>query len=104
MIDRETKKEKARRRQALMNKARLYLILHGVSSPRELGSCPLGDKCRYFRGEGIRCRRQRLNANNRIYAVFEKGTQVIAVVNSKQSKKFASRLCASGLVPEESAI
>ena len=96
----EAKKEKARRASLLLNKARLYVITHGVSSPRELGSCPLGEKCRHFKGEGVRCRLQRLHANQRLYAVFERGTKVITIVNARKSKQYPSRLCVSGLVPE----
>lgn len=102
MNDWDAKKEKARLRQALLNKARLYVITHGVSSPREFGCCPLGEKCPHFRGEGVRCRLQGLHVNRRLYAVFEKGAKAIAIVNARKSKQYPSRLCVSGLVPEES--
>ena len=101
MNDWEAKKEKARRATMLLNKVRLYLVLHGGTPLRQLDKCQK-EKCPHFRGDGSRCRLQGLHANRRLYAVFDAGKKFVGIVPAKKSGQYPHRLCVSGLVPEES--
>ena len=102
MNSQEWNKELLERKQKLYKKVKLYLILHAGTPPRQLDRC-LKEKCPHFQGESARCRLQRLHVNRRLYAVFDAGMKYAGIVSAKKSRQYPFRLCASGLVPKESA-